>query len=93
MTQPAETTEEHEDGRSDEDAPSLSGEIRSGTLCKVVAFIGQEELAGELRVETNGKTRSIFFDGAQVVAPSRTRRRMASARSSSTSATARPSIR
>src|SRR5262245_14168226 len=55
-----------EDGRRDEvDGPvfRLSGEITSaGTLCDIVALIGQAGWKGELAVMDGATSRSIFFE-------------------------------
>ena len=60
-----------EDGkRDDEDGAvcRLAGEITApGTLCDVVSLVAQASWRGELIVMSGSTTRSVYFDGGQVI--------------------------
>jgi len=60
-----------EDGRRDEHDGAvcrLAGEITlPGAICDIVSLIGQASWKGELIVMSPNATRSVFFDGAQVI--------------------------
>jgi hypothetical protein len=63
-----------EDGRRDEHDGAvcrLAGEITGpGSICDIVSLIGQASWKGELIVMSPNVTRSVYFDGAQVICAS-----------------------